>query len=243
MPNRLRSIATEFVIVVVGVLVALAADSWMDGVRQSDARTAALAALRRDIAEDLAQLDTLRLPFLDAREEGRRFLLTVAADDRPLEDSVRIVQAIVTLGSYQTFDANTTAIDYLTSTGALQLIDDPDLLSSILTYYNSVEDVSELDALYRADAIASASARAGLLVRGEASAAALDLRWRRATHEDLRAASATALDARVLRGEEGLPRFLNERHPSLVAQAASYPRLRREADRALESLDRELTGR
>ena len=69
MTKRVRGLATEFVVVVIGVLVALAADSAMDGVRQSDDRTAALGALRRDVAEDLAQLDSIRLPFLEAQEE------------------------------------------------------------------------------------------------------------------------------------------------------------------------------
>lgn len=228
--------------VVIGVLVALAADSAMERVRQGDERLAALEALRRDIAEDLEQLDSERLPFLAAREAARRTLRRVAFGDQPLEDSVEIVVSIGLVGSYRTFDANTAAIDYLTSTGNLQLIENEILRSAILTYYNSVEDVAQLDVLYRADAIASVLRWVGVLVGGEASSLSLDVDWKREKPMTLRVAAARALDAGVLRAEGGLAQFLNERHPSLVVQAVSLPRLRREAEAVLELLDHEVSG-
>jgi hypothetical protein len=46
MRKRLRGLTVEFVVVVVGVLVALAADSAMDRMRQRDERVGALQALR-----------------------------------------------------------------------------------------------------------------------------------------------------------------------------------------------------
>jgi hypothetical protein len=242
MTKRLRSFALEFVVVVTGVVVALAADSAMDRVRQGDERFAALEALHRDIAEDLAQLDSVRLPFLAQREAAREALREVAFGDRPLVDSVGIVVSIYLLGSYRTFDASTAAIDYLTDTGNLQLIENAPLRSAILTYYNGVEDVADLDALYRADAITSVSRWSGELVGGEASALSRDVDWQREAPVTLRVAAAKALDAAVLRGEGGLPRFLDERHPSLIAQAATLPRLRRQAEAVLELLDHELNG-
>ncbi len=79
-------------------------------------------------------VDTVRIPFIEAQEESRRSLGSVAMATAPLRDSMAIVAAIDRVGSYLTLDANTSAIEYLTSTGQLQLIGNERLRSAILTY-------------------------------------------------------------------------------------------------------------
>jgi hypothetical protein len=242
MQKRTRSLVAEFVVVVVGVLVALAADSAMDRVRENDDRRAALESLRRDVLADLAELDNEELPFLADQDEARVLLETLLGGQEAIHDSVRIVTSITILGMYPTFDPNTAAIDYLTSTGRLELIEAESLRSSILGYYNSIENFAELDAHHAAAAIASEARWAGVLVGALATSAYYDVRWRDADPDELRRESARALDAASLRSSDRLRRFLVERTPPLDSRAAGYTRLRSAGVSLIEMLDQTLDG-
>ncbi|MFQ5744866.1 MAG: hypothetical protein ACE5HV_14940 [Acidobacteriota bacterium] len=197
MTKRLRSVSAEFVIVVLGVLVALAADSAMDRLRERHTRLSVLEAVRRDVVEDLAQLDARRLPFIERQRRAREYLSAFLQADQPIGDSVAFVQAVVLVGSYQTFDGNTAAIEDLTSTGTLRLIRDPRLRSRILDYYNVVEDVEEVDQAYRAAVLDHVWLLNPRIVGGVALARGIESSLLDADAALLRGAASTALDARL----------------------------------------------
>jgi len=229
--------SAEFIVVVVGVLVALAADSAMDGVRERAVRLEALQAVRGDVTADLAQLDTYRLAFIDEQRRAHEDLRAFLADDRPIADSVAFVRDVWLVGSYQTFDANTAAVEDLKSTGTLRLIHDAELRTRILTYYNIVEDVVEVDAVHRAATLNHVWSLGPKIVGGVALARTIESRFLNLDSDLERAAAATALDARRIRDDDALRELLVGAARGLAGQTMNYARLRTNGQALLDALE------
>jgi hypothetical protein len=148
--TRLGAILIEFLIIVVGVLVALAANSAMDQYRQRQSELEAPGALRRDITEDLNQLDRFWTPRLDDQVNARMRPETFRSSSTPIVDSDQFVRDVGLVSIYATFAPNTAAIEDLINRGRLGLIDNKQLRYALLAYFNEIENIAEFDVIHRA---------------------------------------------------------------------------------------------
>ncbi len=146
---RKQSLFTEFVIVVLGVLVALAADAAMDRVRARASAEDALRAILEDVVADSVQLD-VHLARIDGRTEARQRLSDFLLTSGELYDSLQFLIDIRQASLYTTFDASTAAFQDLTSSGGLDLVEDSEVRSGVLSYYTQVNDAAALDETSRA---------------------------------------------------------------------------------------------
>lgn len=171
----LRRLGAEFVVIVVGVLVALAVDDWRAGVesrRQAlrllstmeadisasvdDLREAAESAvLRRDALVELLRLAGSPLPpSTEWRPWAEVDLSSVrGAAMRQLEGgrerALRILPMYV-----QVFDPRTASFDELRSTGGLASIPDPEVQREIVDFFGFVLDFAESNQFLRTDQFA-----------------------------------------------------------------------------------------
>lgn len=129
----------EFLVIVFGVLAALAVDSWRDRQQESALGRAYLGALLRDLTVDSAMLASTD-ENLQRKRASLDLLLEVswgAADIGP--DSVgRLLLPSAVLG-WRMPAPQVAAYEELVSTGALRLISDQDLRSQIVLYYEDWE--------------------------------------------------------------------------------------------------------
>jgi len=136
-----RRLLGEFVIIVVGVLVAL----WVDQLREARVNAALeveyLKSLVIDLEADLAQFDETEA-WMRRSEAAAATVLALYEGSPPTDDAADLVAAVETAGwqSWPSITRNT--MDDLRSTGNLRLIQDPALRRAIAAYYATVENVS-----------------------------------------------------------------------------------------------------
>jgi len=143
MSNRLnwRLLLGEFVVIVVGVLLAL----WVDEIRE--ARVAAeleveyLESLVLDLEADLVQFDSTEA-WMRRQEAAAATVLALYAGSPPTENLPDLVAAVETAGWQYWPSITRNTIDDLRSTGNLRLIRDRDLRRAIALYYATVDNVS-----------------------------------------------------------------------------------------------------
>lgn len=228
------AILKELVIVVLGVLIALAADSWMDGLRRRESAESALGRLRRDVAADVSQMDSVYLPRLAGRGRARDRLGLFIMGSGAITDSVGFVQDVQRASYYTTFDANTAAFDDLRNSGNLGLIADADLRNAILSYYNTTLDVGQIDELQRGTVLLTTSRLIPAIVGG--------LAWPGTVSDTdvftvSRMRAATALDAAEIRSSDRLRELLVATGEFYDMQRFQYERVRSRADALLLMLD------
>lgn len=181
----LRRLAAEFVVIVVGVLVAFAVDDWQAGVERREAALRLIGAMESDITasvEDLreaaasaavrrdAMVELLRLagqplppgewtPWDEVDFSGLRGAVAQRVRDLGPE-ALRAFPIIV-----QVFDPRTASFDELRSTGGLATIPDPAVQRAIVEYFGAMLDFAESNQMTRADqfALQDAWQRAGII--------------------------------------------------------------------------------
>jgi len=130
--------AGEFVVIVIGVFVALAADRWQQTASERESERSYLERLRTEIAAD-----TARMKQLVARSEQKRVALAyieAAIARRPPADSLRDLAANMREASYyMEQDFRTTAFDELQSTGRLMLLSDAEVRAAVVAYHEFIE--------------------------------------------------------------------------------------------------------
>jgi hypothetical protein len=235
--KRRGTIAVEFVTIVLGVLVALAADSAIERRRLRHATVEALQSLRTDVQSDLRQLDEYWEPRLALQEEARAHLAAFLDGTEPISDSLQFVRYVREVATYATLDPNTAAIEELKSSGGLSLIDDPTLRLAILRYLNAVENIADFDVLHRA-LFLELYANLGTSVVG---GLALPASFRSDFIDDgalnvARAEAATALDAAAIRSNDDLRRLLAATGQPFMIKASRYRALRADAEDLLAAL-------
>ena len=238
--------AAEFVMIVLGVLVALAADSALERRRlRQDAREA-LEALRDDVQNDLKSLEDYWEPQLILQESARSRLSSFLRGSAPITDSLQFVRDVREVASYTTLDPNTSAIEELKSTGGLARIEDRALRASILAYLNDVENIAEFDVLHRALFLELYGSLGAKVVGGLALPASFRADY--VASEDLNAAQAAreeaalALDARAIRSSDDLRTLLAATGQPFAIKADRYRALRADGERLLAALDAGLSG-
>jgi hypothetical protein len=235
----------EFVMIVVGVLLALAADSALERRGLREQAQAALQGVRHDVERDVDALAHYWAPELLEQEEARVRLTAFLRGTAPIADSVQFVRDVRNVASYTTLDPNTAAIEELKSSGGLQLIGDPELRSSILRYLNDVENIQEFDVLHRALFLELYAEVATSVVRGLAlpeSFRADNALGDEDTGQRVRNMAAGALDARSIRSSGDLERLLAGTGQPFMIKADRYRALRDSAVSLIGQIDIQLAG-
>jgi len=147
---RLRpaSVLGELVIVLVGVLLALAADRWNQARLDRAAESDYLVALLGDLASDTAS-QTAEIERALGREASARIVLGVVFHEQPVVDASEFILSVVDAGIYGEPVLSRETFDDLTQTGRLGLIRDAPLRRQLADYYRFVERRSQSYGLQR----------------------------------------------------------------------------------------------
>jgi hypothetical protein len=136
-----RRLLGEFVVIVVGVLLAL----WVDQLREARANAELeveyLESLVTDLDADLAQFDSTEA-WMRRSETAAATVLALYEGSPPTDNEADLVAAVETAGWQYVPSITRNTIDDLRSTGNLRLIQDPGLRRAIASYYLTVENVS-----------------------------------------------------------------------------------------------------
>ena len=235
----------EFVMIVLGVLVALAADSALERRRLRQEARVAIETLREDIWSDVTSLKDYWEPELVRHEGARSRLSSFLREVSPIVDSVQFTRDIGAVAGYTTFDPSTSAIEELKSSGGLSLIGDRELRTSILAYLNSVENIEEFDVLHRALFLEMYAELATKVVGGLALPAGFEADnslGDAGAPQRAREEAARALDAAAIRASGDLQKLLAGTGEPFLIKASQYRRLHERGVRLLARLDSELAG-
>jgi hypothetical protein len=227
------AILREFIIVVAGVLVALAADAWMDGLQERHSAEGALERLRRDLAADVRTMDRVYLPRLAQQGEARARLGDFAMGSAAITDSLGFVDDVVAASQYTTFDARTAAFNDLINSGSLGLIEDIELREDLLFYYTTAADIAVLDGIQRSDVLETKSRLIPGIIGGlswPGTVPEVDVALRRTR-------AASALNAADIRSSGRLRELLVATGESYSRQVRLYGRIRSDAEALLARLD------
>jgi hypothetical protein len=126
-------LAAEFVLVVAGVLVALAVDTAFENRRDSELRDEYIERVRADVEHDRQALEYRVQFFHDVQVFSQQFLDWLDADT-PLDKET--VLAAFYSSEIWPFVASQSTYQDLLSTGSIRLIDDINLRTSLATYHN-----------------------------------------------------------------------------------------------------------
>jgi hypothetical protein len=130
-------IAGEFGLIVVGVLVALAADGWLDRRQEKDLEQQYLAALHDALEADTTAL-AAGIRFSSRRSSAVRIVLgTVAGDERPR--AAEFILGVHMGGQFQMPATEVAVFEELLSSGRFLLLEDPELRRKLLSYYRGVD--------------------------------------------------------------------------------------------------------
>jgi hypothetical protein len=140
---KLRSVGGEFTLIVVGVLVALLADGFVERARDR----AALDGQLEVLAVELHAARELALAHIDEEEEasGRlQYLARVALGEvDPSPDSLRLLSAV--FGGVEGYRPALPVLHDLQSSGMLREIQEPELRSALATVEVSLQSVALLE--------------------------------------------------------------------------------------------------
>ena len=136
-----RLLLGEFVVIVVGVLMALWVDELREARDNAELEVEYLESLVVDLGADLAQFDETEA-WMRRSEAAAAIVLALYQGSPPAGNVADLVAAVETAGwqAWPSITRNT--VDDLKSTGNLRLIRDPGLRRAISAYYTTVENVS-----------------------------------------------------------------------------------------------------
>lgn len=141
----------EIVLVVLGILIALGANSKMENIKNQEAAYISIQNLRQDVQKDLDQLKLYWMPRIKEQSDARNRLSIFLEDSTVLiKDSIQFIKDVMILSTYYTFDSNKSSIEDLINNRGLSLINDKILLNNLLDYKNSIENINEFDVIQRA---------------------------------------------------------------------------------------------
>ena len=140
----------EFVVIVLGVLAALAVDEWREELELQEQRQHVLESLLVDLQEDREDYQHF---VENARSRARaaaylNLLANGIADERP-DQFQNAGEALHFLGYTARLQTTRSAIQEIAATGSRISIKDPQLRARILQYYALAEDRSAVKRLHR----------------------------------------------------------------------------------------------
>lgn len=136
-----RLLCGEFVVIVVGVLIAL----WVDQLREARVNAGLeieyVESLLTDLEADLVQFDEAEA-WMRRSEAHAAIVLALYEGLPPTDNVIVLAQAVETAGWQYVPTIARHTLDDLRSTGNLRLITDPALRRAIAAYYTTVDNVS-----------------------------------------------------------------------------------------------------
>ena len=144
----LRWVLGETLIVVVGVLIALAVDNWREERREERTEEQYLSSLLEDLDSDFAELDRAGGQARTAAAAARTVLAVLGGQTRSISGGSLALS--VEHAGFLYFPAYFPyTFDELVSTGNLRIIRDPELRRKIAAYYNLIESEKQWWDRYR----------------------------------------------------------------------------------------------
>lgn len=132
---RMRRAAGELGLIVLGVLIALSADRWVEGRDRAAREVEALESIRSDIEADLRYLDR-RMG--EERLSDEFWLVTDALyEDAAPSDTLQFLAQLYGLAYFQTLQGSRAAFEDLVGSGDMDLISNPELRRSIVRYFTT----------------------------------------------------------------------------------------------------------
>ena len=139
--RRARRAIAELGIVVLGVMIALFADSLREGVASARVEAQYVVRLRGDLSDGLDKLTKLRAEFAVVAESARALAESQDADTRPLPDDELI--AALLAAAQMGFDPEQLGSDVtyreLVASGQLALLSSPATRQGLVAYYRESE--------------------------------------------------------------------------------------------------------
>ncbi len=135
--SRVIRMGAEFLVIVVGVLVALAVDEWANSMEDRELEREYLQALAIDLSEDSTAYAAALVPNVEEALAALRTIVPVAhgAEVMP-SDTVGFVRLLwESTFSVTQFEERRTTFEELLATGNLSLIRSAELRASIVAYY------------------------------------------------------------------------------------------------------------
>jgi hypothetical protein len=140
----------EFVVIVVGVLVAFALDDWANRRADRNAEAAYLSALAADLRADSSVLVGAHIPNVERAQSVLARLGPIVHNSQPFPaDTVALLKDIARSHIFILRVGARTTFDELLATGALRLLDQAELRAAVVAYY-SFKDLADLRGELRA---------------------------------------------------------------------------------------------
>lgn len=130
-----RRAVAEVLVIVTGVLIALAVNNWSAERAARRAEQAYLRSLADDLAQDIAQLDTA-MALIRRRQESAWMALRTTRDSRPVTDTAAFVRQLSEASLLWNYRPIAHTFEDLKSTGNLQLLQSREIRRGISDYYN-----------------------------------------------------------------------------------------------------------
>ena len=140
-------LAAEFVIVFFGVAVALAADSWREGLLEARLETGYLERLRVDLADDRTWLEDQLKRFSNAYDASHILIRHFESIHAPEEDDEPIIELFLNAANIGGSAAGVVFNDTfqeLLATGRMNTIRSAELRYSLSNYYFAFEGLAEV---------------------------------------------------------------------------------------------------
>jgi hypothetical protein len=128
-------LALELLVIVVGVLIALAVDQAVSGVQERALGRAYLSALKEDVEGDAERLRADFMPQLDQREAMAREVVS-AITSGTQGDLRRLAVALDWAGHLRLFEPQRATFDDLLATGNLRLLEAREVRAQVIGYYD-----------------------------------------------------------------------------------------------------------
>lgn len=133
-----RTTLAELVLIVIGVFIALAIDSWWDRTQERQAEIAHMESLQADFESNRSLLEaTLR--GLDDIKADVRVLLEIIEGQRSVPSGDSLTALTWSAFSFENYEPVTTAYDNLVTTNGIQLLRDGELGADLALFRRQVE--------------------------------------------------------------------------------------------------------
>ena len=135
--KQLVRVLAEFFIVILGVMIALAAESWRQDLLEAQVESAYLDRLREDVADGVIVLGVERMRFAGVTGAARKIVNALESEDQSDDDDLLVENFIA--AALTGFDREEMASDVtyseLVATGRLNLIKNHSLREAFIAYY------------------------------------------------------------------------------------------------------------
>jgi hypothetical protein len=185
---KLRWFAAEIAVVVAGVLIALALNSWWQARQAAAGEESYLAFVSRDLGNTIDDIEELRVYEAYQIQGGLDAYRAISAQGRSPEQMAVVSDGILRLTSRRTLSLTNATYQDLLSTGNLQLIRNRELRDQIVAYHEGVEREFEIhnknNTFFVDELFASAIIGSGLFFIDGSSGTTIDIE--RGTFDDLK---------------------------------------------------------